>query len=126
MLNKVEVLRAACCIAGLDGKIGDQEMAILQKLATEAGVGTASFKAMRDRAASDPNYYEQQFRFLRGDPDESMKIMLNVAVSDGELHPNERVVLQSFATKLGLSEERYHKLLAAAESIVARGSKEAT
>ena len=64
MLDKVEVLRAACCMAGLDGTIGEKELAILQKLATEAGVGGASLKAMMDRAKADPNYYEQQFRFV--------------------------------------------------------------
>lgn len=118
MLDKVEVLRAACCMAGLDGTIGEKELAILQKMATEAGVGAASLKAMMDRAKSDPNYYEQQFRFLRGNPDESMKTMLRVAVADGALHPNERVVLQAFATKLGLDDQRYQRLLAAAEKVV--------
>ena len=121
MLDKVEVLRAACCVAGLDGTIGEKEMPLLQALATDAGVGAASFKAMRDRATSDRNYYEQQFRFLRGNPDESMKTMLRVAVADGELHANERVVLDIFAKKLGLSEERYHQLLTAAEQAIERG-----
>jgi len=125
MLDKVEVLRAACCMAGLDGTIGEKELAILQKLATEAGVGGASLKAMMDRAKADPNYYEQQFRFLRGNPDESMKTMLRVAIADGVLHANERVVLQHFATKLGLSEQRYQALLVAAEEVVARPGKSA-
>ena len=125
MLDKVEVLRAACCVAGLDGTISDNEMPILQGLATEAGVGAASFKAMRDRATTDPKYYEQQFRFLRGDPDETIKTLLRVAVADGELHPNERVVMQVFATKLGISEDRYHQLLTAAEQIVQRGDQQA-
>lgn len=121
MLNKVEVLRAACCVAGLDGTISEKEMALLQSLATDAGVGAASFKAMRDRATSDRNYYEQQFRFLRGDPVESMKTMLRIAVADGALHPNERVVLDVFSKKLGLTEEKYQQLLSAAEQIVERG-----
>lgn len=121
MLHKVEVLRAACCVAGLDGTISEKEMPLLQALATDAGVGAASFKAMRDRATSDRNYYEQQFRFLRGDPVDSMKTMLRVAVADGALHPNERVVLDVFAKKLGLSDEKYQQLLAAAEQIVERG-----
>lgn len=126
MLDKVEVLRAACCIAGLDGTIGEAEMPLLQKLASEAGVGAASFKAMRDRATSDPKYYEQQFRFLRNAPDETMKTLLRVAVADGDLHPNERVVLQAFASKLGVSDERYGQLLTAAEQIIGGGGKEAS
>ncbi len=125
MLSKVEILRAACCVAGLDGTISENELVILQHLATDAGVGAASFKAMRDRATSDPNYYEQQFRFLRGDPEESMKTMLRVAVADGELHPNERIVLQAFATKLGVSDERFGQMIAAAEKAVTRGGTQA-
>ncbi len=124
MLHKVELLRAACCMAGLDGTISDAELAIIQKLASDAGVGAASLKAMMDRAKSDPNYYEQQFRFLRGDPDESMKMMLRVAIADGALHPNERVVLQVYATKLGMTEERYQQLLGAAEQAAGTGSKD--
>jgi DnaJ-domain-containing protein 1 len=41
------------------------------------------------------------------------------------LHPNERVVLQVFADKLGLTEERYQQLLTMAEQLVERGGKEA-
>ncbi len=126
MLDKVEVLRAACCIAGLDGAIGEAEMPLLQRLASEAGIGAASFKAMRDRATSDPMYFEQQFRFLRSDPDETMKTLLRVAVADGELHPNERVVLQAFAAKLGVGDERYDQLLTAAEQVIARGGGKAS
>ena len=76
MLHKVELLRAACCMAGLDGTIGDAELAIIQKLATDAGVGAASLKAMMDRAKSDPSYYEQQFRFLRGDANDDGRVNL--------------------------------------------------
>ncbi len=121
MLDKVEILRAACCIAGLDGKIGEKQMTLLQKLATEAGVGAASFKAMRDRALADPKYHEQQFRFLRGNPDSTIKTLMAIAIADGELHPKERVILQFFASKLGVSEEHYGQLLATAEEAIARG-----
>jgi tellurite resistance protein len=124
MLHKVELLRAACCMAGLDGNISEPELVIIKKLASDAGVGAASLKAMMDRAKTDPNYYEQQFRFLRGNPDESMKMMLRVAIADGALHPNERVVLQFYATTLGLGDERYQQLLAAAEQALGTGSKD--
>ena len=124
MLDKVEVLRAACCMAGLDGAIHEKELAIIQKLAAEAGVGAASLKAMMDRAKADPKYFEQQFRFLRGNPDESMKTILRVALADGALHQNERVVLDVFAKKLGLSDARYQQLIAAAEEVFARSGGE--
>lgn len=118
MLELVQVLRAACCVAGLDGNISPNELAILQKLAAEAGVGQASLNAMMNRAKSDPNYFQDQFNFLRGNPDEAMKTLLRVAVADGNLHPNERVVLQHLASKLGINEERLAAYLAVAEKRV--------
>ena len=118
MFQEVEILRAAVCIAGVDGDISEKEAAIIQKLADHAGVGSASLKAMKDCALNDPNYYQQQLRFLRGDPDESMKVLLRVAVADGALHQNERVILEIFAKKLGLDDARYAELLAAAENAV--------
>ncbi len=118
MLELVQVLRAACCVAGLDGNVTENEMAILQKLATDAGVGQASLKAMINRAKTDPNYFQDQFNFLRGHPDEAMKTLVRVATVDGALHDNERVVLQHLAKKLGISEDRAKAFLAVAEKKV--------
>ena len=132
MLDQVEVLRAVCCIAGLDGTIGPRERAIFEKLAEDTGVGAASVRAMIDFAKNDPNYYEQQFRYLRKDPEASMKTILRVAVVDGKLGPKERFVIDVFARKLGIADDRYRQLLAAAEAAVAPGkgtgnaSKDAT
>ena len=39
---KVELLRAACCVAGIDGEIDEAEFAVLKKLADDVGVGDAS------------------------------------------------------------------------------------
>lgn len=125
MLDQVEVLRATCCIAGLDGTIGEKERAIFERIAKETGVGAASVAAMIDFARNDPSYYEKQFRFLRKDADASMKTVLRVAVADGKLKPKERAVLEVFAQKLGMSSERFQELLEAAEAIVGRGDAKA-
>ena len=113
--REVELLRAACCIAGLDEEICANEMPLLERLAHHAGVGQASLGAMIDRARSDPNFYEEQFTVVRGDADSSIKVLLQVATANNTLTINERVVLSHFAEKLGMETERFEKYLAAAE-----------
>ena len=68
-MDDLEILRAACCIAGLDQEIGDQEQPYLRKLADRAGVGDTSLEAMIDQARTDPEFYEQQLLFLKRDGD---------------------------------------------------------
>jgi tellurite resistance protein len=119
-MSDVEVLRAACCVAGLDGTITPEEDALLRKLADKAGVGSVSLRAMVDRAKADHNFYQEQFRLLRGDPVEAMTSLLGVAVSDGQLAPDERVILQYFADRLGLPTAEYERLLRAAEKYVGK------
>lgn len=119
-MGDVEVLRAACCVAGLDGRITDGEMALLRRLAQRAGVGSVSLQAMIDRAKTDHNFYQEQFRLYATDPEATMTAVLGVAVCDGELSADERVVLQLFADRLKLSPERFDKLLAAAEKYLAQ------
>jgi len=114
-MRKVEILRAACCIAGVDGEVCDQEHPLLVRLAREAGVGAASLSAMIERAREDRSFFEKQFDVFKTDPDETMKILFRVAVADGVLTQAERVVLGHFAQKLGQPEERFEALLAAAE-----------
>ena len=115
MSKDVEILRAACCIAGLDGEICDRERPLLDRLAEKAGVGSASFQAMIDRAESDQSFYEEQFHVVKMDAEETMKILFAVAVADGVLLRAERIILQHFADKLGLPEHRFDELLLAAE-----------
>jgi len=117
-MTQVEVLRAACCVAMLDKELDDREFRVLQKLAHEAGVGAASLNAMIDRARRDEKFFEQQFRVMKADPDETMKTLLAVAVSDRGLELNERVVLHHFAQKLGMDDARFDQLLSAAEKNV--------
>lgn len=117
-MTHVEILRAACCIAGLDQEICEKERPLLDRLATAAGVGQVSFKAMMDRAKRDPAFFQEMFKIVKADPDAAFKVMLSVAIADGKLTTDERVVLHHFAQKLGLPEARSDQLLAAAEKRV--------
>jgi tellurite resistance protein len=114
-MSKVEVLRAACCIAGIDQDICDREQVLLNKLAEAAGVGRASLNAMMDRARTDPNFFQEQFRIMKAEPDEAFKLVLSVAIANGRLTTDERVILHHFAEKLNIAEDRFEKLLATAE-----------
>ena len=119
-MQDVEILRAACCVAGLDEQITDSERGMLKRLANHAGVGAVSLEAMIDRAVSDPDFYQEQFEMVRTDPDATMKALFCVAVADHELSTDERVILQHFATKLGMTPQRFDQLLAAARKHIER------
>ncbi len=115
MKNKVEILRAACCIAGLDGGVCQDELNLLRRLAADIGVGQASLDAMINRAESDRDFYQELFRYLSSEPDETLKILFRIAIADRDLNTNESVVLHDFAKRLGVSDERYDELLRAAD-----------
>jgi len=121
-IGDVEILRAACCVAGLDKKVTPEEIKLLQRLVDKAGVGAASFNAMLERAKTDANYFQDQFRLVRADPKEAMHTLAGVAVSDGVLSPDERVVLQHLANRLGVTQADFDKLMRAAEKYVATRS----
>lgn len=115
MRNDVEILRAACCIAGLDGGVCQDELNLLQQMASDVGVGQASLNAMISRAEKDPNFYQEMFKILSADPEETMAFLFRIAVVDNELNVNESVVLHDFARRLGVPEDRYEALLKAAD-----------
>ncbi|MCE9588896.1 MAG: TerB family tellurite resistance protein [Planctomycetes bacterium] len=123
-MAKVEVLRAACCVAGADGDISEQEMVWLKKLAGEVGVGDVSLQAMISRARSDKDYARDQFRFLHNDPREAMRVLLSVAVSDAVLNDREREVLWALAQKLGVDAPTFEKYIATADAFIAKKTAE--
>ena len=98
LMSKVEVLRAACCVAGIDD-------------------------AMVERAKEDCQFFEEQFEVLKADPAEAMVTLCGVAIADGDLSTDERVLLQHFATRLGLPPEKCDKLLQRAEQYLASKKK---
>lgn len=118
VMKEVEVLRAACCIAGLDQDIDPRERILLQKLADHVGVGSASLEAIINRSRQDPDFYQEQFEIIRADPDKTMKTLFFVAIADKVLTKDERIVLYRLSQKLGMDNERYNQLLAAAEKHV--------
>ncbi len=114
-MKDLEILKAACCVAGLDGEISEKERQALNVLAERAGVGRASLNAMQEMALEDSDFFDHQLGMLNEDADRAIKTLLKVAVIDGAFGTNERVILQYFADKLGLTTERTDKLIAAAE-----------
>lgn len=116
---KVEILRAACCVAGADGNLNDAEWGLLNRLAKETGVGQASLDAMVSRACRDQEFCNEQFRVLKADPKEAMAILLEVAMADGKIDETEAQILQVFANKLGVRTEVFELLLVKAKQLAA-------
>jgi tellurite resistance protein len=107
---QVEVLRAACCVAGADGETTPAERVLLDKLAKQTGVGLASLEAMIDRACSDPAFCNEQFKILKAEPKDAMAILLDIAMADGNVDAAELQALSVFAKRLSVPEEIFQKL----------------
>ena len=110
-MQRVEILRAACCVAGIDGAPTQSERKVIDKLAADVGVGRASLEAMIARGASDPNFHEEQFLVLKASPQESIAALLEVAMADGKLTENETAVLKALSDKLGIGDEMFAQLI---------------
>lgn len=108
-MQQVETLRAACCVVGVDGKASEAEMRIIKSLAAEVGVGEASLTAMLERAKSDKEFYDEQFKILKTDPKETMQLMFSLALADGSFRKDEHFILQQFAERLGVSEAQFNQ-----------------
>lgn len=117
-MEKVEILRACCCVAGADGECSPGEIRLLQKLASQVGVGQASLTAMTQRSESDPQFYEQQFKILKTDPKQTMAILMQTALVDGKLNPEEHRVLGGLANNLGVPNDVFEQLLQASTGML--------
>ena len=117
-MQKVDILRAACCVAGFDGDISDAERTVIQKLASEVGVGKASLEAMISRGLSDKKFHEEQFRVLKSEPQQSMAALLEVAMADGGISDGETQVLRSLSQKLEISPEIFDQLIINVENML--------
>lgn len=100
--QKIDLLRAACCVAGADGDITVAEMIVINRLVDETGVGKASLEAIMQRARTDSEFCEQQFKILNEDPSQSMTLLLEVAMADGHLSSEEVSVLERLAENLNI------------------------
>lgn len=117
-MGEVEVLRAACCIAGADGEIDAGEAKYLQNLAIKAGVGKASLDAMMDLGSTDDAFRRKQFEVLKSDPVETMKLLFSIALSDGEVTSEERELLSLFAKRLEIPRDELNKIIVSASEFL--------
>jgi len=115
IMNDVERVRAACCIAGIDGEITPAERDLIDRLAEKAGVGSASVGAMIERACSDPGFCKEQFDVYNADPERTIEALWIVAAADGRVGNREGQVLRYFARKLALTDARYAEIIARLE-----------
>jgi len=83
--QRIDLLRAACCVANAGDDVSESEMVVIQKLIKEVGVGRASVEAMMDRAKKDPDFCQDQFKILKSEPAEAMLFLLQVAMADGKV-----------------------------------------
>jgi len=120
LMEQVDVLRAACCVAAADGEVGDAEAHVLQRIARKAGVGEASRKAMLEMALTSPKFLESQFRFLMRDSERAIKVLLIVAKADGDISESEKLMITEFANRLEVDEDRFEHLLRSAEQAAHR------
>ncbi len=110
-MQKVDVLRAACCVAGSDGNLTDQELGLVKKLAKEVGVGQASLAAMLERSMKDENFHKEQFKILKENPKGCLATVLEVAMSDGVMSDVEQNVLRSLADNLQVPSDVFDQLM---------------
>lgn len=110
-MEKVDLLRAACCVAGVDGKLEEPEQAVVNRLAADVGVGQASLQAMIERGVRDPDFHKEQFRVLKADPQQSMAVLLEVALADGKISDGETDVLRALSQKLSVPGEVFEELI---------------
>ena len=124
LMEQVDVLRAACCVAAADGEVTDAEAKVIERIAKKAGVGKASREAMLEMALTSPKFLESQFRFLMRDSERAMKVLLIVAAADGVIAESERLLATEFANRLEIDEERFRELIRAAEQAADRAQDE--
>lgn len=118
--QRIDLLRAACCVANADGNASEPEMALVGKLIKEVGVGRASVQAMMERAKIDPAFCEDQFKILKSDPSDAMLFLLQVAMADGKLTEGEVRVLQTLANNLEVPAEVFDKLISQVKDTLAQ------
>ena len=89
-MHDLELLRAGVCVAGLDGRVDEPELAVIATLVERVGVGRASLKAMIELSCSDKNLYKSQLRLAQPSPSAALEFLVKVAKADGHLTEDER------------------------------------
>ncbi len=116
-MQRVELLKAACCVAGADGETTDRELELLERLASDVGVGTASFTAMMERAKSDTSFCQAQFKYLQDNQVDCMAVLLQVAIADGSISTDEQEVLRHLAKNLKIPSDVFNELVQQANEV---------
>ena len=116
--QKVDVLRAACCVACVDGDNSESENALVKKIARDVGCGLASVNAMIDRAKTDPDFHKEQFGVLKEDPKETIVMLFQVAMADGVITDGEKTVLQNLANNLDIPPNVFGELISKVEKML--------
>lgn len=116
--QKVDVLRAACCVAGIDTDTTVRERTLIDKLAKDVGCGSASVEAMIARAQSDSEFHRQQFTVLKADPQETIATLIEVAMADGGISESEITVLREIAESLEVPADVFDQLIAKVSSML--------
>lgn len=110
-MQQVELLRAACCVAGADGETSQAERQFLDRIASKAGVGGASLAAMIECAEQDKDFYKAQFRVVAAEPRKTMEFLFKVAARDRRFTRSEGRMLKRLSKPLGVSEEDFDSWL---------------
>jgi uncharacterized tellurite resistance protein B-like protein len=110
-MQQVDLLRAACCVAGADGSTTDPERKALQKLADRVGIGKASLGAMIECAETDERFLETQFRIAVKSPQSTLQLLFKMAIIDGRLHKEEVTVLKRLAERIGVASPQFDEWL---------------
>ena len=116
--QRVDVLRAACCVAGIDANTTGQERSLIDKLAKDVGCGTASVDAMIARAESDDEFHKQQFTVLKADPQETIAILIEVAMTDGGISKAESKVLKELGQALEIPVDVFDQLMSKVAAMI--------
>lgn len=111
LMEQVEILRAACCIAAADGDISAKEQTTLEEMAGRLGVGTASLKAMIELALNDQKFRDSQLKMLHKDPSEAFATLYKVARLEREVPDEEREMLVHFGRRLGLKSDEMNAVI---------------
>lgn len=111
LIERVEILKAACCIAGADGEISQRERESLKKMADEIGVGAASLDAMMDLAITDEKFRGSQLRMVHKDPAGVFETLYRMARLDPDVPTPERKLLTHFGRKLGLDTDQMNEII---------------
>ena len=105
--QRVEILRACCCIAGADGETTPYELAQIKQLAEAEGVGEASLNAMIERAEKDPDFFKQQFTILKSEPLICLDALLRTCIANGLFKKSEYRVLKGLAQQLEIDSSEF-------------------